>query len=258
MDLVKWFFPDQIPEQMLYLGEEGSLLLSKSRDGRWREINRLPHGLIDLSAMTSLPGFKKGPLGLSINPNPFVFNLFNFDAPLPIHPRKRNELIEWRLQRVFPDAPADMMKPFLIFRRRTVLSTLISRETVRACEGHFASLGYRVTYVGCSSVAAIRKTAALSKAPLMILEQEGQLLMVTVVQGGVPLFVRKIRFTQAQELLTTFRKTLAFVNEQQGIAVRVYLMSPLGGAAMAWLEEIEEIGPVSLPSPLDPHALFLP
>lgn len=258
MDLEKWFFPDQIPEQMLYLGEESGLLLQRSRDGRWRDAHRLTHGLSDLPAIVALPGLKKGPIGLTINPNPFVFNVFNFEAPLPLHPRKRNELIEWRLQRVFPDSPAEMMKPYLVFKRRTVLSTLINRETVLACEHHFGSLGFPVTFVGCSSVSAIGKSAAVSQDPLMILEQEGQLLMVTLVQGGIPLFVRKIRFSQSRELVPALQKTIAFVSEQQGVATRNYLKSPLGGNAMTWLEELEEIKPVPLPVHCDLNALFLP
>lgn len=257
MDLEKWFFPDKLPGQMLYLGEERSLLLIRGKDGRWRERATLPHSLAHVTAISSLPGAVPGPLGISLNPHPFVFNLFNFETPLPLNRRKRSELIDWRLQRVFPDSPENMVKNSLVFRRRIVFSFLVSADLLQSCERHFLHLGHPLTFISCSTIAAIEKSPALSAEPLMILEQEGQLLMVTVVNRGLPLFARKIRFSQIGELVTGLRKTLAFVGEQQGIKVRSYLFSPLGGTApQHWVDELEELQAIPLSG--DASALFLP
>jgi len=259
MDLEKWFFPDQVPGQMLYLGEARSVLLSRGKDGKWRYIDQFPHCLSEVDSISSLPGAAKGPLGLSVNPNPFVFNLFNFDTPLPVNSRKRNELIEWRLQRVFPDVPDDMWKTCLTFNRKTVLSTLISGTFLRSCEDHFRALGYPITYISCSTANAINKAQGLSHEPVMILEQEGQLLMVTLVKNGIPIFMRKIRFSQLDELIVALRKTMAFVSEQQGVTVEYYVVNPLGGGDCgAWLGELGELKPAQLPQTRDPFALFLP
>lgn len=259
MDLEKWFFPDQVPGQMLYLGEEHSLLLIRAADGKWRESARYPHTLSDLASFSALPGASKGPLGLSLSPNPFVFNLFNFESPLPLNPRKRRELIQWRLQRVFPDAADDMIQTCQVFKRRTVLSALVSREIVRSCENHFGDLGYPVTYISCSSIDAVKKSARFSRQALLILEQEGQLLVVTLVKDGVPLFVRKIRFSQLDELVLALRKTIAFVQEQQGVNAGRYLVNPLGDCdCQAWLDQLSELQAVPFPHPADRLALFLP
>ncbi len=259
MDLENWFFPDKRPGQILYLGEERSLLLTRTNGGKWQEAAAFPHSLGDLSAFSSLPGARQGPLGISINPNPFVFNLFNFEAPLPFNQKKRTELIEWRLQRVFPDASDDMRKTSLVFNRKTVLSTLIPGALLRSCEEHFNGLGYPVSYISCSSVDAVRKSSSRSTEALMILEQEGSLLMVTLVKGGIPIFMRKIRFSQLDELLLALSKTLAFVREQQGVTVAYYVVSPLGGGdSRAWLEQLEELKPAPPPRSGDRLALFLP
>ena len=71
-----------------------------------------------------------------------------------------------------------------------------------------------MSYISCTSVEAIRKTARITDNPLMILEQDGQLLMVTLVRHGIPLFVRKIRFSNLDELITALRKTISFIQEQ--------------------------------------------
>lgn len=259
MDIEKWFFPDRVPGQMLYLGEERTLLLLRAGDGRWRIGAELPHSLADLSSIRSLPGAAPGPLGLSLGPNPFVFNLFNFESPLPLNRRKRGELIEWRLQRVFPDIPEDMVKTNLVYQRRTVLSTLIAGEVLKRCEAHFKDMGFPVTHISCSSVEAIGGTARFTRQPLMVLEQDGPLLMVTLVRNGIPLFVRKIRFSQLDELVTALRKTISFIGEQQGITADLYLTNPLGGQEYRnWIEKVPQIRPLSLPQETDRFSLFLP
>jgi hypothetical protein len=104
MGLITFFLPERLPRQLIYAGDRHAEIV-RLQKRRIVDRSRLEGAALAESTDSAWAGVVSGlrPVdsGIVFNASPFIYNFFEFDK-LPWQKKTLNELVTWRLQKIFP------------------------------------------------------------------------------------------------------------------------------------------------------------
>lgn len=148
--------------------------------------------------------------GVVLNSANFIFNIFEFDK-IPFRENTRRELVNWRLQKVFPEDINLYEHEFFRIDKKKILSILFKKSLKEKIEDMFAGQGINLIYIGNSTVEIMNNMMNLKPAPDFFVEIDKSLSIVVFQAGAVPFYIRKFRSDKETEIAQEIVKTLNFV-----------------------------------------------
>lgn len=163
--------------------------------------------------------------GVLMNSGQFIFNIFDFEK-LPLQEKLRNELVEWRLKKVFPENIEDYVHDSSALSRNRILSILFKRSLKENLEKIFTETGIPLIFIGNTTVEIINNMVKKKQeAPDFFIEVDGPLSMVVFLDKGMPLYIRKFRSEKVEGIVSEVVKTVNFVKNSYSIVPRTYSLA---------------------------------
>ncbi len=237
MGLSAIFLPQRPPRQFVFAGDRqaGTFLLRNGRIAS-RSIFAGPALAEGAGWEEALAALRAEETGVVFSASPFIFNFFEFDK-LPWQRQALDELVAWRLQKIFPEDIAAYDHRFFRLDRKRVLSILVRRSLLERAEAAFAGKRTPLTYIGCSTMEILARARRAKPAPDFFVERDGSGCTLVFQQHRLPVYIRKFRNVSAADTVSEIGKTVAFVRSQYGIDPRRYwLHDHLGDASAAAVE----------------------
>lgn len=221
MAITKNFTPFKKPVQFVYAGEKHLEVWSLAK-GKYKSTTIIENaslfdmGTEDFSRLKS--GLTGGNVnvGLVLNSGNFIFNIFEFEK-IPLLDERRRDLIEWRLQKVFPEKIDLYDHQFYTISKSKVLSVLFKRELLDNIEKRFKDNGLELIFIGNSTIQIMnhlwgsKLPIARNVAPDFLLELDGTLTTIVFQYKSVPYYLRKFRCDKDSDLAAEVDRTLNFV-----------------------------------------------
>jgi hypothetical protein len=148
--------------------------------------------------------------GIVLNSGYFIFNIFEFDK-IPFKEEMRRDLVNWRLQKVFPEEIDLYEHDFFRIDRRKILSVLFKKSLKEKIEKVFDEYGLRVIYMGNSTVEIINNIGKRKPVPDFFVEIDKGLSVMVFSSQSVPFYIRKFRGNKEADIAREVVKTVNFV-----------------------------------------------
>ena len=149
--------------------------------------------------------------GIILNSGQFIFNIFEFEK-IPLKESLKNELVEWRLKKVFPENIGDYEHNYYKLNRNRILSILFKKSLKQKIETLFGESNIPLVYLGNSTVETVNHLAAAKKeAPDFFMEIDKGLSILVFQDQAVPFYIRKFRGEQAADIAGEVLKTINYV-----------------------------------------------
>ncbi len=256
MGLSDFFLPQRLPRQVLFAGDRRAEVF-RLRGGRVQSTTEVAGAALAEGEGwdAALDALRAEETGLVLGAAPFIFNFFEFDK-LPWRRRARAELIDWRLQKIFPDNIEAYHHRVFRLDRRGVLSVLLRRSLLERAEEAFAARNIPLTYVGSSTLEMLERARRARPAPDFIIERDGSGCTLLFLRRRRPVYIRKFRSVSDEETVAEIDKTVHFVRGQTGTEPRRYwLHDHRGGEAAAACEQAlqDRDAYARLSAPPQPH-----
>ncbi len=219
MELNRLFIKYRIPEQVIYAGEN-EVELFRIKKGVPERINsyesvesdrffpfRLKNDLINTST------------GIILNSGHFVFNLLTFDK-IPIRKKQRDDLVNWRVKKLFPENIDTYIHQFFQFDRRTILSLLVRNDLLMRIESEVGELGVEHIYTGNSTIEIMNNSRTRREHPDFFIESDGNIMLAVFFREGIPVYIRKMRSAGGIPGGNEIYKTVEFVEKNYGFKPR--------------------------------------
>jgi len=241
MELNKIFIRYRCPEQVIYFGDNtidlfrinrgkpvktGSIAGTVSRSG-------LPSGLRELLLNV--------PTGIILNSDHFVFNLLTFEK-IPYFRKQRDELVNWRVEKIFPENIHNYIHQSFQFTKNTILSVLVKRDLVRSMEEEVRSLGVNLTYFGNSTIGIINSLRKGDNRPDFFIEADGRTMLGVFFKDGFPVYIRKMRAGRGADTGDEIRRTVGYVEKNYNyrpVTCSVFSTDEGGDAVKSALKELD-------------------
>jgi len=242
MGLIELFLPERLPRQVIFAGDRHADIL-RLQNGRIAASDRLEGIALAADAAAGwdevLGRLHAEDTGIVFNASPFIYNFFEFDR-LPWRKREQRDLVNWRLQKIFPDDIASYDHRFYRLDRKRVLSILAPRALAEAVGQRFRARGLPLTFIGNSTLALLGRMQAARPSPDFFIEHDRTTCAMLFQSGRSPIYVRKFQSGSPPDTLDEIEKTVTFVRNQYGVAPRGYWLvdhrqGPLAEAAEARL-----------------------
>jgi hypothetical protein len=237
MGLSEFFLPQRLPRQIVFAGDRHAetFLLRGGRITR-RSAFAGPALADGDGWAAALAALLPEETGVVFSATPFIFNFFEFDK-LPWQRKALREMVDWRLQKIFPEDIAAYDHRFFRLNRKRVLSILVRRSLLERVEAAFAEKKIPLTYIGSSTMEILARARRAKSAPDFIVERDGAGCTLVFQERRRPVYLRKFRNVSDADTVAEIGKTVAFVRNQYGIAPRRYwLHDHLGDASAAPIE----------------------
>lgn len=235
MGLIDLLLPLRPPRQVVFAGD------------RHAEVFRLRNGRV--AARVPVPGaalaegdgweavfaaLAAEETGVVFGASPFIFNVFEFDR-LPWRRQALSELVDWRLQKIFPENIEAYDHRWFTLGRKRVLSVLARRSLLEDTESLFRERSVPLTFVGSSTLQILDRALGAKPAPDLVIERDGAGGTLAFLQEHRPVYVRKFRAASDSpaDAGEEIGRTVAFVRGQYGIAPRRCWVHDHGGEAAA-------------------------
>jgi|GEM_PF-4407871 len=218
MDLIERIFPDEYPQQYLYISANRIRIISAA-SGRMETTDEFYFDPKRLAASTTELTQNLGErlrlvkTGLIFDPHFFIFNLFDFEK-IPLSPKTRRTMIEWRLQKVFPEKMDQYSHLYFRTSAKQYFSILISRETHQFWENLLNSLKIPVIFSGNSTVEICNHLFHKQKTPGFFIEVTPTALVTVFCHRRKLLYFRKTKYSIVAEIVDDVLRTLQFINTQ--------------------------------------------
>lgn len=218
MDLIEKYLPHELPDRYVYIS-----------DTLFRLIKGANRGLLefeDLAVRGTDPGdprsetgatlskfFNNPTCGILFDPAHFIYNLFEFDR-IPVSIKKQRELIEWKLQKVFPEEISNYIHHYFKISGKTVLSILIRKKTVEWLESYFQNLGKTVTYIGSSTLEIMKRISRSRNAADFFIEISPTVFVLCFQKNHRLFYIRKSKYSSPGMIIEEIQKTCQFITNQ--------------------------------------------
>ena len=229
MGLIRKYIPLHHPCRLFHAGEErlSYLELVKNRVARRREfLPFVPTEPASLAVTDIAREVGKGEAALILPSTHFIFNVFEFDR-LPWAAAPRDELIRWKLEKVFPENLDLYHHHAAVIARRHVLSILIRRSLVDQCEEAFARAGLELTEIACSTVTAASALLPRRSCADLWLEMDGAANLLFSSSRGRPLYIRKFRTGDTAETVAEVTRTAEYITNNYQLTPRSFQLVSL-------------------------------
>ncbi len=221
MELKSIFIRFRIPEQIIYLGEgETDLFIVK------KGVPRKIGSYMKSSQVKVFPDELKRDLinvdtGIILNSGHFVFNLLNFEK-IPFMKKQKDELVNWRVRKVFPENINNYHHRFFQFDKNTILSVLIKNDLKLSLENEMIKLNLNLTYFGSSIVEIINSLSVGGTFPDFIIETDGKLMLTIFFKNKIPVYIRKMMIGSEISPENEINKTIGFVRNNYGFSPKYF------------------------------------
>lgn len=233
MDLMSRFIPIQTPRQYIFLGEEHADIFrlpdnrwsrKKAENGRgWlrKSVPFLNDGVQPVSFQKIKGELSDVDTGVILHPGFFIYNIFEFDR-IPFSEKLRQELIRWKLEKVFPEDIGAYRHCFFKLDRKRIFSILIRKNLIEAIETAALDSGITLGYIGNSTVEIINHLFRPGTGPDFFIEITGTVVAIVFKQRGAPVYVRKLKSDSTEDLIQEIEKTVQFVRAHFSLVPSTY------------------------------------
>lgn len=219
MAITELFIYFKKPSQLIYAGDNYIDIFSVNK-GTARRIGTLSDtSIFDMEA-AQLEEIKRelagNQAGIVLNSANFIFNIFEFEKT-PLWEERLRELIEWRVQKVFPENIELYRHHFFRLSRNRVLSVLVKKSVLQQIEDLFRENQLELIYFGNSTIEIMNhlwknfRRFGRKKIPDFFIEIDQDLATIVFQDKLVPYYLRKFRTEQDSDLTEEILKTLNFV-----------------------------------------------
>jgi hypothetical protein len=221
MAITKKFTPLKKPAQFVYAGEKHLEVWSLAK-GKYKSTRVLENSNIFNMSNQDFANVKPGlpggnvSVGLVLNSANFIFNVFEFEK-IPLLEERQKDLVEWRVQKVFPEKIELYDHQFFQISKNKVLSVLFKKELLERVEKLFKDNGLELIFVGNSTLQILNYywgsllPTRSKAAPDFVVEVDGTLTTIVFQDKSVPYYFRKFRCDKDKDLQDEVDRTLNFV-----------------------------------------------
>jgi hypothetical protein len=218
MDLTRLLLPERLPRQFIYAGDRHCEIFNRGRRGGLQRC-RLDGVTLAEGDGRSWPEIaarlQAQETGVILNADPFIFNIFEFDR-LPWSGRLRRELVDWKLQKIFPEnIEAYDHRHFRLDGRR-IFSVLVRRSTVEHLEALFRASRIPLILIGCSTLEIMNRLARRRRPDFFVEIDDISCSLVFSDPQGRPVYIRKFRAASRPEAAAEISRTVQFVKSSSG------------------------------------------
>jgi hypothetical protein len=224
MGLNNFLFPERLPRQIIYAGDRhceiitlanrsimqrnriAGINLSELDAGRWPEI---------ASQLQTVD------TGIIFNSDPFIYNFFEFDK-LPWPKKLLQELVDWKLQKIFPENIEAYNHQFFRLNKKRIFSILIKKTFLDQIESLFREKRMPLIYIGNSTLEILNRLAKLKCPPDFFLEIDDFSCSLVFQNMGLPIYIRKFKIESRLDMAAEINKTVQFVQNNYGCDPRTY------------------------------------
>jgi hypothetical protein len=226
MDLNNLLLPERLPGQIIYAGDRHCevFTLVRARIVQRQRIAGLSLSEIDGGGWPEMVS-RLQPLdtGIILNSDPFIFNFFEFDR-LPWSRKLLRELVDWKLQKIFPENTEAYDHQFFRLNKKRVLSVLIKKAFLEQVESLFQGKRIPLIYVGNSTLEILNRLTELGRPPDFFLEIDDASCSLVFQNRGLPIYIRKFKIDSRLEMAAEISKTVQFVKNNYGCHPRSYFI----------------------------------
>ncbi|MCX6558619.1 MAG: hypothetical protein NTW95_14505 [Candidatus Aminicenantes bacterium] len=219
MGLSDWLLPARLPRQVVYAGDRhGEIVTLAGR--RIVQRQRVDIPLAD-------PGGADGwaeivarllpvDTGIILNSEPFIFNFFEFDK-LPWSRQLLRELVEWKLQKIFPEEIAAYDHRFFRLNKKRIFSILVKKSLLADIEARFGERSIPLIFIGNSALEIFNRLTERKPVPDFFVEVDVSSCCLVFQDRGAPVYVRKFKGgSHSGDLAAEIVKTVQFVRSNGG------------------------------------------
>ncbi len=240
MELNRLFIKYKTPEQIIYSGDK-KVELFRIRKGIPERISsyerekserffpvELKNDLINMST------------GVILNSGHFVFNLLTFDK-IPFRKKQKDDLVNWRVQKLFPENIDSYIHQFIQFDNKTILSVLVRNELLLKIESEAEDLGAELIYSGNSTIEIMNYLRFRGDHPDFFIESDGSIVITVFFREGLPVYIRKMRTVSGIPSGTEVYKTVEYVEKNYGFKPRSCSVFSVDGHGESIKNELREM-----------------
>jgi hypothetical protein len=215
MDIISWLYFKRKPRQWVYLADHSLIIFKKKNPfAESTQIGRhiALEQLLSEDGASIASELDQVDTGLVFASKYVVFNLFDFEK-LPFWQSQLQDLVEWRLGKVFPEKLEMYFHRCIRLKQRHVFSLLMEKDLVQRSTAFFKNLQIPIVSIGCSAIEIMNACQKQKKTIDLIIEADRNLLTVIVLKLHQPCYVRKIHFSDAAEAVTALEKTMLYIRK---------------------------------------------
>jgi hypothetical protein len=240
MGLITFFLPERPPRQLIYAGDRHAEIVRLQKK-RIVDRTRIEGAALAESADAAwtriVSGLRPVDSGIVFNASPFIYNFFEFDK-LPWQKKTLDELVTWRLQKIFPENIEAYDHRFFRLDGKRVLSILVKKALLERIEGLFAERRLPLTYIGNSTMEILSRSLRAKSPPDFFLESDQTGCTLVFQNQRTPIYIRKFKSITAADTVDEITKTVNFVHNNYHIDPRRYwLIEHRDEATAAAMEE---------------------
>lgn len=204
-----------IPDQFLYISNRYISLYVREGKGFKRAEVYENYDFLSLSKedfRKIKETVKNSYIGIILNPAFYIFNILDFER-LPLKKKSCNELVDWRLKKIFPENLDNYIHTYFKFHRKSIFSILLKAEIYRKID---SLLSNQVIFFGSSTLIAMNKVlrrdwSRMFKSTDMMIEIDQNTVVVVVQNRGAPYYIRKFKLKDISVLAEEITKVLDFL-----------------------------------------------
>jgi hypothetical protein len=240
MGLSAFFLPERLPRQLIYAGDRHAEIV------RLQNKKIIARTRVEGAALAENPdaawagiaaGLGPEDAGIVFNASPFIYNFFEFDK-LPWKKKALQELVTWRLQKIFPENIEAYDHRFFQLDGKRVLSILVKKAFLEKSERWFAEQRISLTYIGNSTMEILARSQREKSPPDFFIESDQASCTLVFLERRSPIYIRKFKSGSIADTVAEITKTVTFVRNNYNIVPRLYwLIEHQNEATAAAMEE---------------------
>ena len=218
--------PERLPRQVIYAGDRHCeiITLAGKRIVQRRRIAAVSPAETEAGPWPEIVS-QLQPLdtGIILNSDPFIFNFFEFDR-LPWSRKLLRELVDWKLQKIFPENIAAYDHRFFRLNKKRIFSVLVKKALLEQVESVFREKRIPLICIGNSTLEIMNRLGRFKRRPDFFVEIDDASCCLVFQNRGLPIYIRKFRTASIQETATEISKTVQFVKNSYGCDARSYFI----------------------------------
>lgn len=224
MGVSRFFLPERLPRQVIYAGDRHAevFVLQNKRIASRRRVPGASLAEISAESWAEIADrLQAQDTGIIFNAAPFIYNFFEFDK-LPWQKKALRELVNWRLQKVFPENIDAYHHRFFQLDKKRVLSILVKRSLPEKIGQLFLEKRIPLTYIGNSTIEVLGRLRQAKPAPDFFIESDAASCTLVFQNKRSPIYIRKFKSGSITDTAEEIGKTVHFVSNNYGIEPRHY------------------------------------
>jgi hypothetical protein len=224
MGLNNLLLPERLPRQIIYAGDrhcEIFTLANKKIIQRNRVAGVVLAELASGSWPEIAPQLQPVDTGIILNSEPFIYNFFEFDK-LPWSRKLCQELVAWKLQKIFPENIEAYNHQFFRLNKKRIFSILIKKTFLEQIEFLFLEKHMPLIYIGNSTLEILNRLVKLKRPPDFFVEIDDSSCSLVFLNKCLPIYVRKFKNGSRLDMAAEISKTVQFVKNNYGCDPRNY------------------------------------